>query len=105
MQGFVTQIGRRLLTTGPDADCSDIASLEQLRQDYCCLHAIKARVAPRWWRRLMTGAELWTATGQAGQMPRVPDWAELTVQYPLFMTSASPRKLSLHQIHYSEVTL
>ena len=87
MQGFVTQMGQRLLTTGPDADCSSIASLEELRQHYCCLHALKARVAPRWWRRLMTGNELWTATGQTGQMPRVPDWAELTVM-PLSPASA-----------------
>lgn len=51
VQGHVTRLSNLLLMTGQDTDCPAGAQLGQLEQEFCCLHAVKMRVAPREWSR------------------------------------------------------
>ena len=72
-------MGKHLLSVG-DAEYGFDASLEQLRQHYCCLFALKARVSPREWRKMLTGADGVETFGLGPvDLPSV-DWKALVVR-------------------------
>ncbi|DBA88328.1 TPA: hypothetical protein ACH3X2_004832 [Trebouxia sp. C0005] len=73
-QGYVTKVAKLLLVSGHDVDPQAGLQLGQLLQEFCTLHTLRARVAPRECGRIFT----WSApSGQADKVQRTPDWFAL----------------------------
>lgn len=77
-QGYVTKVAKLLLAFGHDTDPEAGRQLGQLLQEFCTLHTLRARVAPRECGKIFT----WSASsGQDDKrqavLQRAPDWSAL----------------------------
>ncbi|DBA88331.1 hypothetical protein WJX79_008521 [Trebouxia sp. C0005] len=69
-QGYVTKVAKLLLASGHDFDPKAGLQLGQLLQEFCTLHTVRARVAPRECGRIFN----WSAPSlQADNEKRTPD--------------------------------
>ncbi len=77
-QGYITEMAHCLMSTGQDMDSAAGMQLQQLFTEFWCLYSVKARVAPRQWRKLVDSPFLADSPDATVALPS-PDWATLKV--------------------------
>lgn len=75
-QGYITEMAHCLMSTGQDMDSAAGRRLQQLFNEFWCLYSVKARVAPRQWRKLVDSPFLADSPDATMALPS-PDWATL----------------------------
>ncbi|DBB18370.1 hypothetical protein WJX82_002868 [Trebouxia sp. C0006] len=98
-QGYVTKVAKLLLASGHDIAPEAGQQLGQLLQEFCTLHTLKARVAPRECGKIFTwSAPLGRADKGQAVLPRTPDWFALL--RILQFTEDQKRALLSHRCTY-----
>ena len=77
-QGYVTEMADCLMSTGQDMDSAAGRRAQQLFTELWCLYSVKARVAPRQWRKLVDSPFLPDSPDANVALP-CPDWVSLKV--------------------------
>ncbi|KAA6422073.1 MAG: hypothetical protein FRX49_08091 [Trebouxia sp. A1-2] len=75
-QGYVTEMADCLMSTGQDMDSAAGRRAQQLFTELWCLYSVKARVAPRQWRKLVDSPFLPDSPDANVALP-CPDWVSL----------------------------
>ena len=78
-QEYITEMAHCLMSTGQDMDSTAGKRLRQLFTEFWCLYSVKARVAPRQWRKLVDSPFLADSPDATLSLPP-PDWAKLKVR-------------------------
>ena len=83
MQGYVTRLSKLLLSVGQETNGPAARQLAQLKQEFCCLHAVKTRVSPRDWSRFYNWPSVQTQDMEGWAVATTtPDWLDLVVRNP-----------------------
>ena len=83
-QGYISDMARCIQATGQDMETRAGDRLQQILEEYCCLHLVRARTAPARWRSLLTWTNIQGPSSQGiAASPPPPDWLALAVRSQL----------------------